>query len=68
MNPLVTALVERQQATGEADDAFAARLGVVRSYWNGVRRGTMTPGVKFLRGVRRQFPDLWREIDDFLSR
>lgn len=64
MDPLITALIEQQEAEGLGNNAFARKLGVDKSTWSTVRRGT-SPGRRsaaIFAGALREYPEVVRRV------
>jgi hypothetical protein len=57
MHPLVTALIERQDAEGLGNNAFARKLGVDKGTWSNVRRGIEEPTGVVFAAAFRTYPD-----------
>lgn len=64
LRPIVERLVERQDADGHTDRAFAELLGIDRSQWTLIRLGYRDLGLKPLVGAIRAYP----EIGDLFNR
>jgi hypothetical protein len=63
---IVSSLRDIQRAAHESDEQFAARLSIARTTWTLVRSGQRRPGRRVLGGARAAFPQLERQIVDFL--
>lgn len=64
---LIDTLRERQKAAGLSEKDFAALLGVNDSTWVLIRQRNTKPGLKFIAGVTRQYPDLMPDVMRFLQ-
>lgn len=63
---LLEALKQKQVEAGLSDVGFARSLGVSRSLWYFTRRGEMGIGEKVLHGTLWAYPDLNREVLQWL--
>ena len=58
MNNLIEAIKQEQKKRGLTDTRLAELLGIDRTTWAKIKGGKRTQGMKFLRAVAREFPDL----------
>lgn len=64
MNSLIEAIKQQQKREGLTDTELAKRIGLKgRSLWCEIKSGRRQPGLKFLRGIAREFPDLKPLVD-----
>ena len=63
---LIEKLIERQRSERKSDAAFAATLGVTRTWWNLARNGRATIGDKPLSRIVLHYPELGPEVLAFL--
>ena len=64
--PLITHLQKLQQEMQASDSKFARLLGVSRPLWSMIRRGQRPVYMALLRGVVRSFPEMDKEVIEFL--
>ena len=63
---LVSALLAQQSALGFNDSKFAIKLGIARTVWVQAKQEQRPIGLTLLRAVARTYPELNKEIIDFL--
>ena len=63
---LIDKLVSVQKRQIIGDDTFAYRLGISRQMWIMMRTRRAKPGVNVLHGVVIAYPELSRDILDYL--
>jgi hypothetical protein len=64
---LIDKLRERQTLAGLTEKAFASTIGINDSTWVLIRQRTTKPGLKFIAGVTRRYPDLMPDVMTFLQ-
>ena len=64
---LINGITKCQKEKGLTDTAFAAIIGVNFSMVHCVKHGKRQPGMKVLRGIARNFPELHRLILNYLA-
>ena len=64
MDPLISALIEQQDAEGLGNNAFARKLGVDKSTWSTARRATVPSrrSAAIFSGALRAYPDVVRRV------
>lgn len=62
MHPLVTALIEQQDAEGLGNNAFARKLGIDKGTWSNVRRGIEQPATSTFTAAFRTYPELVAQV------
>ena len=67
MMKLIETLREKQKELGLTDARFSELLGVSRPTWWLVRDGRRNPGVRFLRGVIKEFPDTREAVYGYIA-
>ena len=58
MDKLVTAISDHQKKRQLNDADVAAKLGISRIGWIYIRTGQRKAGIKFIKGVAKNFPEL----------
>lgn len=68
MNNLIETIKKYQQDKNLSDNQFAKLLGIDRSTWAYIKSGKRNPGMKFLRAIAHELPQLspsiYEEITD----
>jgi hypothetical protein len=67
MHPLVTALIQQQEAEGLGNNAFARRLGIDKGTWSNVRRGIEQPAGSVFAAAFRTYPEVVRKAAEVLE-
>lgn len=65
---LIWKLEAKQRHAAMTERDFAARLGISQGSWNQIRQGNAKPGLKFIAGVTRIYPDLREDVMRFLEK
>lgn len=66
-NPLLDKLLEKQSSLGLSNDALARLIGVTPGMWSMVKHGQRRPGIRFIDGVIKAFPELQNECFKYLG-
>jgi transcriptional regulator with XRE-family HTH domain len=67
MMKLLETLRQKQKELGLTDTQFSELIGVSRPTWWLAREGRRNPGVGFLRGVLKAFPDTREAVYDYIA-
>ena len=67
MKDLIKAINQYQEKNSMNDGEMAKQLGVTRSLLSLVKRGKREPGVKFIKGVMRTFPEMTLVVMNYLA-
>lgn len=67
MHPLVTALIQQQEAEGLGNNAFARKLGIDKGTWSNVRRGMEQPAGAVFSAAFRTYPEVVRKAAEVLE-
>ena len=59
---LIDTLSSRQRELGLADRAFAARIGISRPMWVGMRNRRVVPGRRTLERILKAFPEFQLQV------
>ena len=64
---LINKLIERQNALGASDRAFAKHLRINRQMWRWLKTGERKPGWKILGAICQRYPDLTTDALFFVA-
>lgn len=64
---VVSELQQKQRELAMTDIDFAQKLAVSRQLWAAIKKGHRQPGLKFLRAVIREFPDLQLDVFNLMA-